>query len=52
MTITSREERLERSPGPSLSGDSEHINYAKVVFLGETGLGKTAPIKVRVKREK
>ena len=30
MTITSREERLERSPGPSLSGDSDHINYAKV----------------------
>ena len=33
MTITSREERLQRSPGPSLSGDSDHINYAKVVFL-------------------
>ena len=33
MTITSREERLQRSPGPSLSGDSDHINYAKVVWL-------------------
>lgn len=45
MTITSREERLERSPGPSLSGDSEHINYAKVVILGAAGTGKTALIR-------
>ena len=43
MTITSRE---ERSPAPSI-GDSDHINYAKVVILGATGVGKTALIRVR-----